>query len=41
MVLRWLLLMGALCCVMAVGLWHLRAIEELRQAMALHYGPGG
>lgn len=40
MVLRWLLLISALGCVMAVGAWHLRAIEELRQAMALHYSLG-
>ena len=36
-VLRWVLLAGALGCVMAVGLWHLRAIEELRQGLTLFY----
>jgi hypothetical protein len=36
-VLRWTLLAGALGCVMAVGLWHLRAIEELRQGLTLFY----
>jgi type II secretory pathway component PulF len=36
-ILRWTLLAGALACVMAVGLWHLRAIEELRQGLTLYY----
>jgi len=38
LVLRWLLLTAALSAVMAVGFWHMRAIEELRQAMTLLYG---
>jgi hypothetical protein len=37
MVLRWVLLVGALASVMGVGLWHLRAIEELRQGLTLFY----
>lgn len=37
LVLRWVLLISALSCVMAVGLWHLRAIEELRQGLTLFY----
>ncbi|MCD8505546.1 MAG: general secretion pathway protein [Burkholderiaceae bacterium] len=37
LVLRWVLLMTALACVMAVGFWHLRAIEELRQGLTLFY----
>lgn len=36
-VLRWVLLIGALGSVMAVGFWHLRAIEELRQGLTLFY----
>lgn len=37
LVLRWVLLISALASVMAVGLWHLRAIEELRQGLTLFY----
>lgn len=37
MVLRWVLLISALATVMAVGFWHLRAIEELRQGLTLFY----
>lgn len=36
-VLRWVLLVWALVSVMAVGFWHLRAIEELRQGLTLFY----
>lgn len=36
-VLRWVLLILALGSVMAMGLWHLRAIEELRQGLTLFY----
>lgn len=36
-ILRWTLLAGALACVMAVGLWHLKVIEELRQGLTLFY----
>lgn len=37
-VLRWLLLGLALGCVLIVGWWHLRAIEELRQGLTLFHG---
>lgn len=37
LILRWVLLVGALCCVMAIGLWHVRAIEDLRQGLTLFY----
>lgn len=37
LVLRWLLLIAALGSVMAMGFWHLRAIEELRQGLTLFY----
>ncbi len=37
LVLRWALLLSALASVMAVGFWHLRAIEELRQGLTLFY----
>ena len=37
LVLRWLLLVTALASVMTIGLWHLRAIEELRQGLTLFY----
>lgn len=37
LVLRWVLLISALVSVMAVGFWHLRAIEELRQGLTLFY----
>jgi hypothetical protein len=35
--LRWMLLIAALLTVMAVGWWHLRVIDELRQSLTLHY----
>ena len=41
LVLRWVLLVGALACVMTMGLWHLRAIEELRQGLTLFYSVSG
>lgn len=40
-VLRWLLLGSAMAGVMAMGLWHLRAIEELRQGLTLFYSLSG
>ena len=38
LVLRWLSLTVALAGVMAMGVWHLRAIDEFRQAMTMLYG---
>lgn len=35
--LRWILLIAALASVMAMGFWHLRAIEEFRQGLTLFY----
>lgn len=40
-VLRWGLLGAAMAGVMAMGLWHLRAIEELRQGLTLYYSLSG
>lgn len=40
-VMRWVLLGGAMACVMTMGLWHLRAIEELRQGLTLFYSLSG
>jgi type II secretory pathway component PulF len=40
-VLRWLLLGSAVAGVMAMGWWHLRAIEELRQGLTLFYSLSG
>lgn len=40
-VLRWGLLGAAMAGVMAMGLWHLRAIEQLRQGLTLFYSLSG
>jgi hypothetical protein len=34
---RWLLLSMSLSAVMSVGYWHVLVIEELRQALLMHY----
>ena len=34
---RWLLLSMSLAAVMGVGYWHVLVIEELRQALLMHY----
>lgn len=35
--LRWLIMSAALACVLTVGWWHLSAIDQLRQGLAMFY----
>ena len=35
--LRWMLLIGSMLAVMAIGLFHYRVIDELRQSLSLQF----